>query len=83
MTSRKLTRPPASSTWCSPAATHTLFPEKARVETPDVTHWLAIPPLPGDPQWGDSPYEFIEGLWLQPVPQGESQDVHTFVFASS
>jgi hypothetical protein len=32
-----------------------------------VTHWLSIPPLPGDPNWGDEPYEIIEELQLRPI----------------
>jgi len=30
-----------------------------------VTHWLPIPPVPGDPGWGDAPYEIIEELRLR------------------
>jgi hypothetical protein len=32
-----------------------------------VTHWLPIPPTPGDPGWGDAPYEIIEELQLKPI----------------
>lgn len=32
-----------------------------------VTHWLAIPPLPGDEGWGDREYEVIEELQLKPL----------------
>ncbi|MBZ5655408.1 MAG: hypothetical protein LAO56_09010 [Acidobacteriia bacterium] len=32
-----------------------------------VTHWLSIPLIPGDPGWGDAPYEIIEELQLKPI----------------
>lgn len=32
-----------------------------------VTHWLPLPPVPGDDHWGDKPYEIIEELRLQPL----------------
>jgi len=33
-----------------------------------VTHWLSIPPIPGDSDWGDTPCEIIEELQLKPIP---------------
>lgn len=44
-----------------------LFPKKTRLEKDEVTHWLAIPPLPGDSHWGDKEYEIIEDLVLKPL----------------
>lgn len=32
-----------------------------------VTHWLDIPPVPGDKAWGDRPFEIIEELTLKPL----------------
>ena len=32
-----------------------------------VTQWLEMPPLPGDNQWGDSPFEITEELQLKPI----------------
>ena len=32
-----------------------------------VTHWLQLPPLPGDSDWGDKPFEVIEELRLKPL----------------
>jgi hypothetical protein len=44
-----------------------LYPKKTRLESSEVTHWLAIPPLPGDEGWGDAPYEVIDELRLRPI----------------
>jgi hypothetical protein len=44
-----------------------LFPEKAQNNRSEVTHWLPIPPIPGDIEWGDKPYEIIEELGLKPL----------------
>jgi hypothetical protein len=44
-----------------------LFPKKTRLEKDEVTHWLAMPPLPGDSHWGDNEYEIIEDLSLKPL----------------
>jgi len=30
-----------------------------------VTHWMEIPPIPGDQHWGDRPFEIIEELQLK------------------
>lgn len=46
-----------------------LFPKKARLEKGEVTHWLEIPPLPGDSHWGDKEYEIIEDLLLKPLKE--------------
>lgn len=43
------------------------YPKKTRFDQSEVSHWLAISPLPGDPGWGDQPYEVIEELRLQPI----------------
>lgn len=42
-----------------------LFPKKSKLDNGEVTHWLAIPPLPGDSNWGDEEYEIIEELVLK------------------
>lgn len=34
-----------------------------------VTHWLEVPPVPGDVNWGDAPYEIIEDLQLRKLNQ--------------
>lgn len=47
-----------------------LYPTKTRFDQSEVSHWHAIPPLPGDPGWGDQPYEIIEELRLQPIKDG-------------
>ncbi|MBN1373392.1 MAG: hypothetical protein JW987_15755 [Anaerolineaceae bacterium] len=44
-----------------------LIPNKSSFSTNEVSHWLPIPPLPGDPNWGDKEYEIIEDLVLQPL----------------
>jgi len=44
-----------------------LFPARQRDQSLQPTHWIAIPPLPGDKHWGDQPYEVIEELRLTPV----------------
>jgi hypothetical protein len=31
----------------------------------EPTHWLPMPPLPGDKNWGDKPFEVIEDLCLR------------------
>lgn len=33
----------------------------------EVSHWLPLPPLPGDEEWGDKPYEVIDELRLAPI----------------
>ena len=44
-----------------------LYPKKTRFSESEVSHWLAVPPLPGDPGWNDQPYEVIEELCLKPI----------------
>jgi hypothetical protein len=44
-----------------------LFPEKNRLEENEVSHWLDLPPIPGDARWGDREYEVIEDLLLKPI----------------
>lgn len=43
--------------------------EKAREPIPVQAgqHWLPIPPIPGDVNWGDKPYEVIDDLRLAPL----------------
>lgn len=50
---------------CNP----TLFPGRTRLETHEVSHWLDLPPLPGDIKWGDKEYEIIDDLVLKPIKQ--------------
>ena len=42
-----------------------LYPERHQLLNP--THWVALPPLPGDKEWGDRPYEIVEELMLKPL----------------
>jgi len=39
--------------------------ERTREPIDGVSHWLPIPPIPGDENWGDEPYEIIEELQLK------------------
>lgn len=32
-----------------------------------VTHWMPIPPIPGDTKWGDKQYETFEDICLEPI----------------
>jgi hypothetical protein len=43
-----------------------LFPKKTVFKKEEVSHWLAIPPLPGDPNW-EGDYEIIEEFVLKPM----------------
>jgi hypothetical protein len=51
---------------CSPS----LYPTKSKFEQSEVSHWLPLPPLPGDKEWGDRPYEVIDELVLKPIEGG-------------
>lgn len=44
-----------------------LIPKKTTFSEDEVTHWLSLPPLPGDNGWGDKEYEVIEELVLKPL----------------
>ncbi|MES9973127.1 MAG: hypothetical protein ABW094_02630 [Candidatus Thiodiazotropha sp.] len=44
-----------------------LVPEGKVILEEQVSHWLEIPPIPGDVNWGDKEYEVIDSLVLQPV----------------
>jgi hypothetical protein len=33
----------------------------------NVTHWLELPPIPGDSSWGNQPYEVVESLKLKEI----------------
>lgn len=44
-----------------------LIPKKTKFTNEEVTHWLSLPPLPGDNGWGDKEYEIIEDLVLKPL----------------
>ncbi|MCH8262083.1 MAG: hypothetical protein IIA77_03390 [Proteobacteria bacterium] len=42
-----------------------LIPKKQTFSKEEVTHWLPMPPIPGDKNWGDEDYEIIEELKLK------------------
>lgn len=44
-----------------------IYPTKMKFAESEVSHWLALPPLPGDKEWGDRPYEIVDELALKPV----------------
>lgn len=44
-----------------------LIPKQRALSMEEVTHWLAIPPIPGDTNWGDKEYEIIEELQLKKI----------------
>lgn len=44
-----------------------LFPKKTTLGNPEVTHWMPLPPLPGDKEWGNKEYEIIDDLMLRPL----------------
>lgn len=44
-----------------------LIPKRTKFSKEEVTHWLSLPPLPGDSDWGDKEYEIIEDLVLKPL----------------
>jgi hypothetical protein len=44
-----------------------IYPKKDRFEASEVSHWLSLPPLPGDKAWGDQPFDIIEDICLQPL----------------
>lgn len=35
----------------------------------EVTHWLSIPPIPGDSDWGDKEFEVIQDIQLVPLSE--------------
>ncbi|MCD6013455.1 MAG: hypothetical protein K0Q79_3317 [Flavipsychrobacter sp.] len=44
-----------------------LIPKKTTFDKEEVTHWLSLPPLPGDNGWGNKEYEIIDDLVLKPL----------------
>lgn len=42
---------------------------KRKISDEDVIAWLPIPPIPGDKEWGDAPYEDIDEIHLRPVDE--------------
>ncbi len=48
---------------CNPG----LFPQKTHIQESKISHWLPIPPLPGDNDWGDRPFEIVEDLTLKTI----------------
>jgi hypothetical protein len=48
-----------------------LYPNKTKLEASEVSHWIPIPPLPGDTEWGDKPFEIIDELTLKPLKKGK------------
>lgn len=49
-----------------------LLPERATIDISNATHWLMLPPLPGDENWGDKKYEVVDELCLKPLAKGAS-----------
>jgi hypothetical protein len=47
-----------------------LYPEKRTFTDSEVSHWLSIPPIPGDKGWDERPYEINEDLQLKPIADG-------------
>ena len=39
----------------------------------EVTHWMPIPPVPGDKEWGDKQYETFEDICLEPISHEEDE----------
>lgn len=54
-----------------------LIPEKTVFEKEEVTHWLPIPPLPGDKNWGDLDYEIVDEVVLFPMKENLKNDKKT------
>lgn len=48
---------------CNPG----LYPKRSAFDKSEVSHWLPLPPLPGDKEWGDRPYEIVDELALKPI----------------
>ena len=44
-----------------------LIPDNKIIPKEHISHWLEIPPIPGDKHWGDRDYEIIESLMLRPL----------------
>ena len=44
-----------------------LFPKRNTHDKEELSHWMPLPPLPGDKDWGDKPYEIIDDLMLRPL----------------
>lgn len=44
-----------------------LFTQKTKLEKNKITHWLELPPIPGDSNWGEKEYEIVEELVLKPI----------------
>ncbi|MCP3964183.1 MAG: hypothetical protein GY719_40655 [bacterium] len=42
-------------------------PKERVVPMEEVSWWIEIPPIPGDPRWGDRKYDVVESLRLKPV----------------
>jgi len=52
-----------------------LIPKGGKIDG-EVTHWLEIPPIPGDPGWGDKEYEIIEDIRLQILDDGTIKQIN-------
>ena len=50
-----------------------LFPKKTTYSSSEVSHWLELPPIPGDKHWGDREYEVIEELCLKPIDESPTR----------
>lgn len=44
-----------------------LIPKQRTLPKEEASHWLPMPPLPGDSEWGDKEYEIIEELQLKKI----------------
>jgi hypothetical protein len=53
-----------------------IYPKKDRFESSEVSHWLSLPPIPGDKAWGDQPFDLIEDICLQPLAEAETTRPH-------
>jgi len=42
------------------------------LSTEEVSHWLEVPKLPGDANWGTDKYEIIQQLQLKPIKSDDS-----------
>ncbi len=48
-----------------------------KINKEDIKCWHELPPLPGSKQWGDKPFEIIEELRLQKLPDNQQQKIQT------
>lgn len=46
-----------------------ILPKSPKPDLSDCEAWMAIPPIPGDENWGDRECEIIKEICLQPIPE--------------